>query len=109
MASKLVAQNMALLTANGTTQGMLTVADTSLFPAGCFVFLIGNTVPSVKCKVIKVLSATTLTVRIVPSPEELNSPLYGWLSDVSTYTTADSAKLYIEHQAYDEYASTHLL
>lgn len=109
MAGTLVAANTAALTANATAAGVVTVANTALFPAGSICFLSGDTQTSVRVKVIKVTSATTLVVRIVPYPEMLVAPTYGNASDVSNFTTARNSKLHCEQQVVDEYASYHSL
>ena len=109
MAGKLVAANTAALTANGTAAGVVTVADTTLFPAGSICYLYADTQTSVCVKVIKVTAATTLVVRIVPNPQILIAPTYGNSSDVSAFTTVRNAKLNCEQQVVDEYASYHSL
>lgn len=110
MAGTLVANNTAALTANGTTAGVVTVANSALFPAGSICWLNGDALDSVKVKVIKILSATTLSVRIIPEPS-LNEqiPLYGQVSDISAYTTAKNSRINVEQQVIDEYAAYHLL
>ena len=110
MAGTLVAANTVALTSNGTSAGVVTIANTALFPAGTICWLVDDDSDSgLRVKVIKVLTTTTLTVRAIPLPDMMRAPTYGNVSDVSAYTTAKHSTLNCEQQVVDEYASFHSL
>lgn len=82
-----VAYFKAALTANGGSNGILTVASTAQFVAGAQAFLAGVVAPNIQVRIVSILSSTTLTVQPWASNQ------LGNLMDCSAYTTADSATL----------------
>jgi hypothetical protein len=93
------------LTANGTTEGYLTIANTVGFPVGVIIYVGGTALPSVQCVVTE---NTTTTIRVrktpnytfgpIPYPTGYRAPQYGGGSDMSAYTTAANAYVDIEQQ-----------
>lgn len=110
MAGKLVKPNTVSLAADGGSNGYAQVADSSLFPVGCIVFLRSNLVDAVECIVTDLKDSTHVGLRIMtPSFIGIQAPgQYGVKSDLSAYLMADSASLSISQQVYDEYSSFYL-
>jgi hypothetical protein len=90
MANTQIDEAFAPLVANGTTNGYLTVADTSKFYIHAFGYLVSNTQPSQLCRITDKPTLTTLQVQFY-NPETFLA-LYGKASDCSAYTLADQAK-----------------
>jgi len=110
MAGKLVKQNMAALAADGGSNGYAQVADSSLFPVGCIVFLRSNTVDAVECIVTDLKDSTHVGLRIM-TPSHIGilpTPQYGVKSDLSAYLMADTATLSINPQVADEHSGFYL-
>jgi hypothetical protein len=83
------------LTGNGTAGGYVTVADASQFALGAIVTLRGSTATAATYQIADInLTSNTIGLRAVyAGTPNLNGINYG-LSDVSAYTTADSAHIY---------------
>lgn len=86
---KLAAVPPQAFTANGTSEGVVTVASTAGFYIKQFVNLQSNTIPSAGFQVKKILSHTQFVIG--PPDNSLKAPLKP--IDISTYTVADSATI----------------
>lgn len=82
-----------LLTADGTAQGIVAVADTAGFRTKQVAYLQSGTQPNLPVQVKKVLSPTLLIVGRV------DNKIASWVPlDISAYTVADSASIGAEEQ-----------
>jgi hypothetical protein len=93
--SQIIFTTRVSLTANGTSLGVLTVPDTTVFPQFSRCWLNGTSLPELEVIVSRVLTSTTLQVRAATLP--INQ-----LSNVSAYTTAASSTLTINPQTVGE-------
>jgi hypothetical protein len=87
----------AAFTADGTSKGVATVASTSTFyPSQQCWLSSGGGVASVFVQVVDVISATTMSLRVLTDPG-LNSQVgginYNYGSDISAFTVANSARI----------------
>ncbi len=87
-----------------TSAGVLTVADTTLFYEGAIVWLTSGVLTPRKCAIIRLLTSTTLSVRVIAtnSPRELE--VVGGLGtvDLSGYSTGrlDMAEQFVRVYAH---------
>ena len=89
---RLIAVAPQSFTSNGTSDGIITVADASLFKVKQEVILSANTLPNLdQIEVKRVLNATQLAVG--PKGSNIDSR-----SNISTYTTALSATIFANEQ-----------
>lgn len=90
----------AAFTSNGTTAGIVTVADSSPFYAGCVAWIKSSGQPSARVIIVAIPSATTIKVRFIGETDIDRIPLqiYGGASDISAYTTAQNATISMESQ-----------
>ena len=89
---RLVAVAPQLLTANGGSDGLITVADTSFFKVKQEVIVSANTLPNLdQIEVKRIVSATAMYVG--PKGGNIDSRV-----NVSSYTTALSAKIFANEQ-----------
>lgn len=80
-----------VLTANGTTSGLVQIADTSLFKVKQCLYVASNTKPNLELEVKKVISPTQMVV----------GPLTGSIvatADISLYLVADGANVFANEQ-----------
>jgi hypothetical protein len=102
MAGKDIAASGAVFTANGGTDGTITVASTTPFRAKARAWVSDANSPSVEVIITEITDSTHLKVRLVTpppaaSPDQapayaLNALNYG-TSDMSAYTTAQTARI----------------
>lgn len=86
------------LTGNGTTSGVVTVADNTPFYPGTAVWIYGTTAAKLNCVVTDLVGTTGVKLRAIGQPLTLaGAPKYG-NSDMSAYTTADGATISIPAQ-----------
>lgn len=109
MAAYLIKDQTLVASANGNVAGYIAITNLSsaatVFP-GCTVFLQSDTVAGVECLVTKVDAANNrLYLQI--KPELGTGPKYT-NSDLSAYTLANNAKVYVPQQTitwpYNSYA-----
>lgn len=81
-----------LFTADGTTQGLITVSDATGYYTKQSVTLISNTQPSLVVQVQKVLGPTLI---VVGRP---NTDIFSSVVDVSGFRVSDSAKIFAPFQ-----------
>lgn len=82
------------LTANGGSDGTLTVASTTLFYSGCIAYLRDTNGLTATVLITQILTATTMKARkVLDTGSNVNSLSYATGSDLSTFTTANSAKI----------------
>lgn len=82
------------LTGNGDNRGTVTIASTAAYYVGAQIFLRGDTAASREGRVMAILSATQLSILLTSDA----SPASYERSDVSAYTTADNAKVFMPSQ-----------
>lgn len=101
MAGKDIAAAGAALTANGGSDGSVTVASTTPFRAKARAWLSDANSPSAEVVIVQIDSATVMRVRFAtPAVAALGqgvaqvlNPLNYGFSDVSAYTTAQTARI----------------
>lgn len=96
-------ETTAAFTADGTTLGVVTIADTTPFYKGAEAFLINTAGSAKRCKIMKITDATHLEVLLIPddighdASGNFASTAASWIgygrSDISTYTVASGAKI----------------
>lgn len=79
------------LTSNGTADGRLTVAFSSLFTVGQIVGLRSNTLQPIELKINRIPDSTTILLGPVDKPIQNRS-------DISGYTVADGAVIFANEQ-----------
>lgn len=90
MASINVPQFGERLTVNVTAGGVVTVADTTKYFVGCDAWLSRTSVGSVRVKIMKILSSTTMAVQaLLDQGANASSLSYGY-SDLHSYTAAQT-------------------
>lgn len=101
MAGKDIAQAGAVLTANGGTDGTLTVASTTPYRAKAHAWVSSTTTAGVEVVIVSIIDSTHMQVRLKTPPNTapdqspgyaLNALNYGG-SNMSAYTTADTARV----------------
>lgn len=101
MAGKDVAAISANFAADGTSEGVVQLASTTGFWASAVVFLSSATVDPVKARIVKVIDATHLAVRLEPGDLDdavrLKPAVYG-RSDLSAFHLADTAQIFQDKQ-----------
>lgn len=85
------------LTANGGTDGKLTVNDSSGFYPGAYAWL-RSSAKTTYCQIVECPDATHVTVRFLPDPgadlaSVSTAPSYAGGSDASAFLLADGARL----------------
>jgi hypothetical protein len=85
--------------ANGGTNGVIQVADSSGFYVGCEGFVRCDDAAA-RVLIVAVPDATHVKVRILPDldKDRMAEQVYGGGSDVSAYTLAKNARLYMPGQ-----------
>jgi hypothetical protein len=101
MAGIISPQTQAALTANGGTDGFVTVADNSLFPIGARVYISSNTQASRLCVVAEWQGTTKVGLRFINS--EKDPPQFGVKNSMAAFLLADTATLSKPYQVIDEY------
>lgn len=92
MPSTYVSTKHAAATANGTNQGVVTIASTVGWLPGATVWLSSTAQAGIECIIVEQVSATQLRLR-----KKTPQPTYGNL-DASAFLTADGAALDLEGQ-----------
>lgn len=90
----------AAFAAAGTTRGVVQVASTTGFYAGCEAFVTATALPTKRCIIVAIVDATHLTLRVIADDNENQLPVqvYGGGSDLSAYTNVNSAKVWQQSQ-----------
>ena len=114
MAGKDILGAGAALTADGTSDGSITVASTTPFRETARAMLSDNDSPHREVIIVQIVSATVMKVRFVTpdpvapdqAPRYALNPLNYGFSDVSAYTVAQSARIDMPNQfIYNENSS----
>lgn len=98
-----VPEATAVLTANGSTAGVITVASTAGFYAGAEAWIVDDNSAPKRLRITKILGATTMQARAMlsqggPDPidqrnDQRNEVDYTLGSDLSAYTTGQNASV----------------
>jgi hypothetical protein len=88
------------LTADGDTSGYAKVADSSGYYVGCIAYIQGATAPSKRCLITEIEDGLHIGLRFIADDmeQQLAIQVYGGRSDLTGYTVADGAKVYMERQ-----------
>lgn len=89
-----VPAKFALLTADATSAGLVTIADTTGWLPGSIVWLKDNNSTAVECKVVEIVSGTQLRLRLLSQ----NAKMPGAFTDLSAFTLAQTASIAMEPQ-----------
>lgn len=92
MASTFVSENFAILTADSTATGLVTLQDNHGWIPGCVVWIAATGETSLECVIVEQVGSTQLRLRRKDS-----SAQYG-RSDVSLFTVAKTSTLNMEGQ-----------
>jgi hypothetical protein len=93
------AQASAALSSNGDNTGYASVASNTPFFVGAIVFLRSTTVTK-RCIITELKSTTQVGLRFIADDNEKQLPIqvYGGRSDLTAFTTANSATIFQESQ-----------
>ena len=86
----------AALSADGSAAGYVTVADNTVFYTGAHVILSCDSIQGQRAMIVKIGASGKIYVRFI-NEGHLQVPTYGY-SDVSAYTTAGHAAIFMHGQ-----------
>lgn len=92
MPSTLTSQKRAVLTANGTADGIAQIADNTGWLPGATVWVSANGETSLECTIVETIGTTKVRLRAKTSLAKFG------FSSISAYTTAKSAALDMDSQ-----------
>jgi hypothetical protein len=93
MPSTFVPNKFALLTGNGTADGLATIASNVGWLPGATVWIRDNDTPSLECVIVEQVGSTQVRLR-----EKASTAKHGGGADLTAYTTLQAASLNMEAQ-----------